>query len=220
MEGQLDAIADGKLDWQRWLTGWSRDYLTPALEHAQAVLPNLAHAPTSKSGRELTVSDTSCPQCGQPMVEMPTKSNKVKKGYFLKCQACADSVMFWSERSGVWEPPKPKSEAVPGTLTEYPCPVCQKPLEEYHYSKNGKDKMLLRCSDTVARQKPKHQEAVYFQTAEGFWSPRFGNLVSAKPTDGEEDDRSGESALPTKGIKVSTPRQRKSRPARLGQPQL
>lgn len=109
---------------------------------------------------------------------------------------------------------------MPGTLTEYPCPVCQKPLEEYHYSKNGKDKMLLRCSDTVARQKPKHQEAVYFQTTEGFWSPKFGNLAPAKPTEGEGHDRSSESDSLTQGIKVSTPRKRKSRPVCLGQPQL
>ena len=220
MEDQLDEIAAGKLDWQRWLTGWSRDYLTPALEHAQAVLPSLAHTPTSKSGRELTVSDIPCPQCSQPMVEMPTQSDKVKKGYFLKCSACADSVMFWSDRSGSWELPKPKSETVPGTLTEYPCPVCSKSLEEYHYTKDGKDKVMLRCSDTAARQKPKHKEAVYFQTADGFWSPQFGNLAPAKSIGGEGDDRSSESDSLTKGIKVSTPRKRKSRPARLGQPQL
>jgi len=221
MENQLDSIAAGKLDWQRWLTGWDRDYLTPALEQAQGILPNLAHAPTSKSGLERTVSDVSCPQCSQPMVEVPTKSSKVKKGYFLKCQACVDSVMFWNDRAGGWEAPKPKSEA--GQVTEYPCPVCKKPLEEHSYTKDGTDKVMLRCSDAVARQNPKHKEAVYFQTATGFWSPKFGNLVQSSPASAEVSEDVTAKVNPRsqpRVVKVSTPRKRKKRPVGLGQPQL
>jgi DNA topoisomerase I len=33
------------------------------------------------------------------------------------------------------------------TLTEYLCPVCQKQLERYDYTKEKQAKSLLRCSD-------------------------------------------------------------------------
>ncbi|HEY9908906.1 MAG TPA: hypothetical protein V6D18_15020, partial [Thermosynechococcaceae cyanobacterium] len=110
--------------------------------------------------------------------QIPTQ--QVKKGYFLKCESCADTVLFWNDRSKQWEPPKPKTEAAIVKLTEHPCPVCKKPLEAYRYQKEGSEKTMLRCSDSTARQKPKHKEAVYFQTTAGFWSPKFGNLGEAK----------------------------------------
>ncbi|HEY9909794.1 MAG TPA: type I DNA topoisomerase, partial [Thermosynechococcaceae cyanobacterium] len=167
MEDQLDLIAAGKLDWQQWLTGWNRDYLVPALQQAQQIIPTVAHAATGKTGRfpfrevapTLAVSNVPCPQCQQPMVQIPTQ--KVKKGYFLKCESCADTVLFWNDLSKQWEPPKPKTEAAIVKLTEHPCPVCKKPLEAYRYQKEGSEKVMLRCSDSAARQKPKHKEAVY-----------------------------------------------------------
>ena len=36
MEQQLDAIAAGKLDWERYLTGWNREYFSPAITRAVA----------------------------------------------------------------------------------------------------------------------------------------------------------------------------------------
>ncbi|MFM7423564.1 MAG: DNA topoisomerase I, partial [Elainella sp.] len=99
------------------------------------------------------------------------------KKYFLKCVCGCDLVLFWSERSRAWEAPKPKSaDLPPAQVTEHACPVCQKPLEEYAYEKEGQVKRLLRCSDAKARSNSKHKEAVYFQTAQGWWSPKFGNL--------------------------------------------
>lgn len=169
MEFQLDRIAEGKTNWEQWLTGWNREYLTPALQQAQQIVPTVAH----QSIRE--VSEIGCPKCHNPMAQIPTR--KVKKGYFLKCQSCADTVMFWSDRVKQWELPQPKTEAVPGKITEYPCPVCKKPLEEYAYQKDGQQKLMLRCSDAAARQQKKHKEAVYFQSQKGFWSPKFGTLA-------------------------------------------
>jgi DNA topoisomerase-1 len=168
MEFQLDRIAEGKMNWEQWLTGWNREYLVPALQQAQQIVPTVAH----QTIRE--VSEIGCPKCHTPLVQIPTR--KVKKGYFLKCQSCADTVMFWSERLKQWEVPQPKSAVVPGKVTEYSCPVCKKPLEEYAYQKNGQQKVMLRCSDNTARQQKKHKEAVYFQTEKGFWSPKFGDL--------------------------------------------
>jgi DNA topoisomerase I len=116
------------------------------------------------------------------MSKVPTK--KVKKGYFLKCEGgCKDGegkglVMFWSDRTSEWQLPQAKTEqSSSAKLTEHPCPVCQKPLEEYSYMKEGQAKSMLRCSDAVARSKPKHKDVAYFRGKEGqWWSPKLGNL--------------------------------------------
>jgi DNA topoisomerase-1 len=168
MEASLDAIANGKLNWQQWLTTWNRDYLVPALQQAHQIIPKVAHQTT------LQVSTIPCSHCQQPMVQV--SSRKVKKGYFLKCQSCLDLVKFWNDCAQQWQSPQTKAEAVPGQVTSHPCPVCKQPLEEYVYHKDGSQKVMLRCSDPVARQKTKHKQAVYFQTERGFWSPKFGEL--------------------------------------------
>jgi DNA topoisomerase-1 len=122
------------------------------------------------------------------MSKVPTK--KMKKGYFLKCEdGCKDPegkdlVMFWSDRSNEWQLPQAKTEqpSSPAKLTEHLCPVCQKPLEEYSYSKNGQAKSMLRCSDAEARTKPKHKDVAYFQGKEGqWWSPKLGTLSAVIP---------------------------------------
>lgn len=174
MEASLDQIASGELSWEQWLTRWNRDYFAPALEQARKVIPNYASKASDRKAPE--VSDTECPQCQKLMLQIPSK--KVKKGFFLKCQGC-EVVLFWSDRTSTWESPRAKSErseGSPANLTEHACPVCKKPLEEYTYQKDGQPKVMLRCSDVNARQQKKHEGAVYFQTSNGFWSPKFGEL--------------------------------------------
>lgn len=180
METELDAISKGKQEWQSYLIGWNQSYFIPALSRATKNLPEQDYG--SFQGKELEKSRSKCPTCSKPMSKVPTK--KVKKGYFLKCEdGCKDSegkglVMFWSDRSNEWQIPQPKTEqSSPAKLTEHPCPVCQKPLEEYNYSKDGQAKSMLRCSDAEARTKPKHKDVAYFRGKEGvWWSPKLGNL--------------------------------------------
>jgi DNA topoisomerase I len=88
-------------------------------------------------------------------------------------------VLFWSEYNKRWEAPHAKSpqpESAKSKLTDAPCPVCQKPLEQYSYQKDGQTKLLLRCSDPKSRQDTKHKDIVYFQTEKGWWSPKLGEL--------------------------------------------
>ena len=183
MEQALDQIAEGKEDWQRYLTIWNQTYFAPALTRAQTVIPkHVSSTPVvGSNGRSLEASKTLCPQCQKPMSKVP--STKVRKKYFLKCTSgCEDVVLFYSKYSKQWEPPRAKAadglKAVPtkGYLTKYPCPVCQKPMEEYSYEKGGKSKKLLRCSDAKLRGQAKHKDAVYFHTAKGWWSPKHGEL--------------------------------------------
>jgi len=191
MEQALDQIAEGKAEWQRYLTGWHQNYFAPALTQAQQAIPkHLTHTPAPRRGQPpMERSRTRCPQCQQAMAKIP--SRKLKKKYFLKCEnGCEDTVLFWSEFSRQWQPPRPKTEAgaspapsspsLPPQLTEYPCPVCHKPMEEYSYEKEGQPKKLLRCTDAIARRKANHKEAVYFQTAKGWWNPTLGNLGQPK----------------------------------------
>jgi DNA topoisomerase I len=36
-------------------------------------------------------------------------------------------------------------------FTEFPCPVCDEPLEVYSYNKDGQPKRMLWCSDEGSR---------------------------------------------------------------------
>jgi DNA topoisomerase I len=180
METQLDAISKGKQEWQSYLIEWNQSYFGPALSKATQNLP--AQDYSSFPSRELEKSRSKCPSCSKAMSKVPTK--KVKKGYFLKCEdGCKDAegkglVMFWSDRSNEWQLPQPKAaQSTPPKLTAHPCPICQQPLEEYSYSKDGQAKSMLRCSDAIARSQPKHKDVAYFRGNEQqWWSPKLGNL--------------------------------------------
>jgi hypothetical protein len=168
MENSLDSIAAGKLDWEKYLSGWNGSYLEPALLKAEAFTPPrvykdqelqrsrvacpdcqkmLGKVPFKKSpkgyflkcdkggcksadGRELVlfwsdfkkewvkpgvpvdktnlvISEVACDRCGHMMAKMP--SPKVSGGFYLKCQTCQDSVLFWDGRSERWQPPVNKA---------------------------------------------------------------------------------------------------------------
>jgi DNA topoisomerase I len=179
MEQALDAIALGQQEWQHYLTNWNREYFDPALRQAKTQLP-IVSAPTYPK-RELEKSRTKCPGCGKAMFKVPTK--KLKKGYFLKCeQECckaedgSDLVMFWSEPQKKWQAPRPKGTQQPAQVTSFSCPVCHKPLEEYHYSKDGQPKKMLRCTDPKSKTDKKHQDVAFFWSQDQWWSPKFGAL--------------------------------------------
>lgn len=184
MERSLDDIADGKQEWQRYLTTWNETYFEPALLKAQQVIPqHLTTTPVFHSAKQLQTSRTRCPDCQKPLAKIP--STKVKKKYFLKCvEGCENVVLFWSERSKRWEAPQaksPQTESSKPQLTDFPCPVCQRFLEQYSYQKDGQNKALLRCSNPKARSDSKHKDVVYFQTEKGWWSPKLGDLTLPSP---------------------------------------
>jgi DNA topoisomerase I len=55
----------------------------------------------------LVISEVACRQCSQLMAKIP--STKVSGGFYLKCQTCKDSVMFWDGRSAKWQAPAGKT---------------------------------------------------------------------------------------------------------------
>ncbi|UFP96808.1 type I DNA topoisomerase [Gloeobacter morelensis MG652769] len=110
MEAGLDAIAASREPWEKYLIGWNADYLVPAVARARATIaaefPKRSAAPPT-AGAPAT-SRTPCPHCRRLLSKVPSK--KVKRGYFLKCPACADLVMFWNPWHKIWELPKPKTD--------------------------------------------------------------------------------------------------------------
>jgi DNA topoisomerase-1 len=172
METTLDDISVGKLEWQSYLIGWNESYFQPMLAQAYTQLGD----DLQSSHRQNAISDVACPQCQQPLSKIPSK--KVSCGHFLKCEhGCENLVMFWSDRRDRWEVPQPKTENSPADLTDFPCPVCSKPLIKIPYRKDGMDKLMLKCSDIKAIQRKDHADVVYFWTSQGhYWSKKFGQL--------------------------------------------
>ncbi|MDJ0620487.1 MAG: type I DNA topoisomerase [Calothrix sp. MO_192.B10] len=183
MEDALDEIASGKQPWQHYLTSWNQNYFAPALAKAKTVPVSSSNGKTKSpvAGRTFDKSRTRCPQCNNHLAKI--KSNKVKKKYFLKCvSGCENVVLFWNEYSKTWSPPRSQTsknanpQKPPTKITKYPCPVCKQPLEEYGYIKDGQNKTMLRCSESKSRNDKKHKDVAYFNTAKGWWSPKFGDL--------------------------------------------
>ena len=171
MENQLDAIASGKQDWQKYLTGWNREYFAPAVERAKTKAVCEAGEGRSKNylGNSREKSTHKCSKCGKPMDKIPSKSKKLSRPYFLKCTPC-DVVMFYNQGQKAWvEPGQKREQAIP-IISEYLCPECNAFLAEKTYHKDGQSKKMLVCSNQ------QHQNVVFFQSKGNWWSPKFGEL--------------------------------------------
>ena len=105
MEAQLDAIAEGKQNWERYLQSWNETYFAPALE---AAYRSLGVSPGSNAGAisQAEITDIHCPSCDHPMHKILCRSKKLKADHFLKCsnQDCG-TAMFWSDKNQGYELP-------------------------------------------------------------------------------------------------------------------
>ncbi|MGH2412990.1 MAG: DNA topoisomerase, partial [Microcystaceae cyanobacterium] len=182
MEGKLDAIAAGQENWERYIIGWNEDYFAPTLEKALKVVEGKPHVAQNRQNRnaisnQLKESQISCPQCGHKMTEVPSKSKKLHKNYFLKCPGC-EALMFYNKWRKAWELPGEKREepSQPLKLADHACPVCGEKLAQREYEKEGHKKRMLVCSSPQARIDKKHQEVAYFESRNIFWSKKYGEL--------------------------------------------
>lgn len=126
-------------------------------------------------------SKVKCPKCSKPLNKIPSRSKKLKANHFLKCDdPLCDTVMFWNPSKKDYELPYAQRAADPKAFTEYPCPICGALLIRHRYQKEGKDKVMLRCS-LLENRIGKCKEVAFFQSHEGgFWSPNYGNLTENK----------------------------------------
>ncbi|MBD0335802.1 MAG: type I DNA topoisomerase [Cyanobacteria bacterium Co-bin13] len=200
METALDAIATGEQEWQAYLNGWYQSYFAPALNQAQQQLrsrvlipapngspeaavtaPSVPPTPSKAAGAKLT--KTKCPTCGEAMAKIPSRSPKLKAKHFLKCSAAGcGTVMFWNAKAKRYELPYRQQSASlgPEKFTDYPCPVCGALLERYTYTRDGQDKVMLRCS-LLENRRGKCKDVAFFQSRGEFWSPNFGTLRLPEP---------------------------------------
>jgi len=179
MESELDAIALGKQNWERYLLNWNQAYLAPALEAAYRSLDN-SHTTSSRSNRQAELTEIHCPKCEWLMQKILCRSQKLKADHFLKCsnQDCG-TAMFWSDQNSGYELPyseRKESPAAASPTTEYPCPVCGKLMELYEYTKGNEPKQMLRCSDPLKRRQDDHKNVAYFAAKGVFWSPTYGEI--------------------------------------------
>jgi DNA topoisomerase I len=175
MEADLDAIAQGKTEWQQYLTGWNDAYFAPALALAMQQLTP-ARSVSTKPPSSSPKSAQSCPKCQGTMHKISSKSKKLAADHFLKCgdEQCG-TVMFWNSKIKQYELPYGQRSPDPESLTEKICPVCGAFLERYRYQKDGTDKVMLRCAIPEHRQ-GKCKEVAFFESRGEFWSPKFGVL--------------------------------------------
>ena len=193
METALDAIATGEQDWQAYLIGWNQSYFAPAIAKAKS---QLMSRPTSiqktpalavNNARQSLTSETTptqgqptktkCPNCGEAMNKVPSRSKKMKAKHFLKCSgASCRTVMFWNAKVKRYELPYAQRQALnPQMFVDKPCPVCGAMLERYIYTKADQEKVMLRCS-ILENRRGKCQKVAFFQSRGEFWSPKFGTL--------------------------------------------
>ncbi|MEL7224124.1 MAG: DNA topoisomerase, partial [Cyanobacteria bacterium J06576_12] len=247
MEADLDAIASGKQNWEKYLTTWHKDYFGPAIAKAKTKLcdeqmkalragstfaaasassaafnntgsANIGSASSSRgrrqpkkntvkatpgnsfsgaaikrkrSGKTPTKSKVACPKCQQPLSKIPSKSKKLKANHFLKCEApTCGTVMFWNSAKKGYELPYAQRAVDPKAFTDHPCPSCGALLIRHHYQKEGKDKVMLRCS-ILDNRKGKCKDVAFFQSRDGgFWSPKFGELTSMGKSASRQADMS------------------------------
>jgi len=110
MEAELDAIASGKQNWERYLIDWNETYFAPALEEGyRAIGQKPGKTSTSGSNRQVTLTEIRCPKCEWMMQKISCNSKKLEADHFLKCsnQEC-DTVMFWSDKNQGYELPYSK----------------------------------------------------------------------------------------------------------------
>ena len=143
---------------------------------ADGLAPAEPKAKSSTAKGRTPKSKVKCPKCGQGMHKIPSRSKKLKAKHFLKCEApgCG-TVMFWNPKKKGYELPYAQRTPDPDAFTDYPCPSCGALLERHPYEKDGISKVMLRCS-LLENRRGKCKEVAFFQSRDGFWSPKFGVL--------------------------------------------
>ena len=155
MEASLDAIADGKRDWQRYLIDWNQNAFQPALDRARQRL-DVAERPMSKSEEAGKLTEHPCPVCENSLEEYQYQRNNEIK-VLLRCsnpknrrKSCKE-VVFFKTKHGTWwnkelgaigEASTPSQRE--DELSDVPCPECSKPLSKIPRQKVT-DGFFLKC---------------------------------------------------------------------------
>lgn len=107
MEDKLDAIASGQENWEQYILNWNNNYFALALVKALKIIESQPSSLPRQNNTAVKESKVDCPSCGKKMKEIPSKSKKLHKNYFLKCSGC-EAVMFYNKWRKTWELPNNK----------------------------------------------------------------------------------------------------------------
>jgi DNA topoisomerase-1 len=127
MEGELDKIAEGALDWE------------PVVRTFFHEVSEIAERAEEKAERPMETTDIVCPECG---AETGAKMKKTwgRYGWFLSCERFPDckARMAVEDAGGDGKPGRPEPEQ-----TDIPCPICGKPM----LKRVGRFGAFLGCPD-------------------------------------------------------------------------
>ncbi len=153
MEEDLDSIAKGEKDWQKYFIGWNQDILTPALAQAKTVM-NLQDTPAARAVAELLeVTEYLCPACSQPLSKyshinqqgVPKTKLLCAKKPKVKCQ----KVIYYETSRGYWNPDSNENLGEKLACSKIPCPECLKLMVQVPKKSGGFFLKCQSCKDTV-----------------------------------------------------------------------
>jgi DNA topoisomerase I len=153
MEEDLDSIAKGEKDWQKYFIGWNQDILIPALAQAKTAM-NLRDTPAARAIAELLeVTEYPCPSCNQPLSKYSHVNQQgVKKTKLLcagkpkvKCQ----KVIYYETSRGYWNPDSNENLGENLECSKIPCPECLKLMVQVPNKSGGFFLKCQSCKDSV-----------------------------------------------------------------------
>jgi DNA topoisomerase I len=152
MEEDLDAIAKGQKDWQKYFINWNQDTLTPALASAKTSM-NLRDTPTARAASELLgVTEYPCPSCNQPLSKYSHVNRQGEKKTKLLCAAKSrvkcQKVIYYETIRGYWNPDSDQTLGENLEVSDIPCPKCQKLLTQVPKTSGG---FFLKCQSKACK---------------------------------------------------------------------
>jgi DNA topoisomerase-1 len=190
----LDAIATGEQEWQTYLIGWNREYFGPAIAKAKSQLlslPTFSEHPAhlSANGSEIKpIPPSPNPLRDNHQNQMPhlRRGDDQSPLPLQKDESQAFPQMLWGalhhghvlecQGQTLRTAPRQRQALNPERcLWTTPARSAEHLLERYGYTKDGQDKVMLRCS-ILDNRRGKCKEVAYFQSRGEFWSPKFGTL--------------------------------------------
>ncbi len=153
MEEDLDAIAQGEKDWQKYFIGWNQNTLTPALANAMTAL-NLTERPVTRAAAELLgATEYPCPSCQQPLSKYTHVNAKGEKKTKLLCatkpKVKCQKVIYYETSRGYWNPDNDQTLGENLELSKIPCPECLKVMAQIPKTAGGFFLKCQSCKDVV-----------------------------------------------------------------------
>jgi DNA topoisomerase-1 len=169
MEGSLDQIAEGKLDWERYLISWNRDYLMPALGKAREALKGVKGKgrgrPSSNSGGGSSF-DANDPKL------VAARARALKLGVLPRCEkGHGDLEPRLSKKGAVyWKCAKAGCECFAWNqeFSEHSCPECGQAMEKVP-SKKVAGGYFLKCGRKNAHTSKGGEVVMFKGRQSGEW---------------------------------------------------